>query len=362
VPAIAFTTNLTTPGGSWVVVPMGTLTSQTETFWELFYRPTTSTKWTEVTPPGVADNGGLAIASEGYTPGSLTVGFEPSVLLGFSPLAATSNGGKSWSAGTLQTELQNVPDAVAASSSGEVLALGRQGGGEVYENSAALGGWTKLVARAELADSTGGSQCGLGALTSVAIETNTTQVIGGDCSRPGVVGLFSTSNGGSWQLSGPRLPHGLATGTAAVLRLYAGGAGTSASVSGLVAVKQGGAVSILAFGRTTPSSSWYISPALKVPSTDTTLSTGYDGAGGGFAVLERSSSGETTLSSVALAKPWTTQRDLPKGTSAVAFGPGGGIDAITHTPYRFESWARAGNGAWTLQQTINVPVPTGSSS
>ena len=51
--------------------------------------------WKLVTPPGVADNGGLVASADGAS--SLTVAVRPSQNLAFSPLAATANGGASWS-------------------------------------------------------------------------------------------------------------------------------------------------------------------------------------------------------------------------------------------------------------------------
>ena len=66
----------TTPVRSTVVLAMGHLGDPANTFYELFERPTGRSAWTLVTPPGVADNGGLVV---GLSPaGALTAGFLPS--------------------------------------------------------------------------------------------------------------------------------------------------------------------------------------------------------------------------------------------------------------------------------------------
>ena len=44
------------------IVAMGTLSDPINTFWQLFFRPNSTSRWTLATPPGVADNGGLVIS------------------------------------------------------------------------------------------------------------------------------------------------------------------------------------------------------------------------------------------------------------------------------------------------------------
>lgn len=85
----------TAAGTSWAIVVMGGSTAQNEDFWQLFARPAGAVKWRQVTPTGVADNGGLVAGVTG--PGSLVAGFRPSQDLSFSPLAATADSGASWS-------------------------------------------------------------------------------------------------------------------------------------------------------------------------------------------------------------------------------------------------------------------------
>ena len=76
-------------------------------------RPAGPATWRLATPPGVADNGGLVVTGTGGA--SLLTGFVPSQDLTFSPLAATSDNGASWSpAGPVNPGLADAPDALAA--------------------------------------------------------------------------------------------------------------------------------------------------------------------------------------------------------------------------------------------------------
>ncbi len=62
--------------------------------WQVFVRQSASPAWRLVTPPGVADNGGLVAAGTGR---ALTVAVRPSQNLTFSPLAVSTDGGARWS-------------------------------------------------------------------------------------------------------------------------------------------------------------------------------------------------------------------------------------------------------------------------
>jgi len=117
--------------GSWAIVPMGNLQQADNTFWQLFASPAPGSPWSLVTPQGVADNGGLAIAA-GQT--EAVVGFDGSQDLGFSPLASTVNEGKSWSPAVLPRTLTPVPDALAAESGGHVLALLGKAGSTIFSS------------------------------------------------------------------------------------------------------------------------------------------------------------------------------------------------------------------------------------
>ena len=86
---------LTSQTGSWAIVAMGERGQPLNTFWELFFRAPTAATWRLVTPPGVADNGGLTVSVSAA--GSALVGFEPSQLLRYSPAAVSRDDGSTWS-------------------------------------------------------------------------------------------------------------------------------------------------------------------------------------------------------------------------------------------------------------------------
>ena len=125
-------------GTSWAIVVMGGSSAQYDDFWQLFARPAGSLKWRQVTPAGVADNGGLVAGILG--PASLVTGFRPSQDLSFSPLATTTDGGAAWSSGSpVSPGLADVPDALAAGPGGELIALSQGGGAQLGSRSGQRG-------------------------------------------------------------------------------------------------------------------------------------------------------------------------------------------------------------------------------
>ena len=113
-PRVALASSFVTPAGSWAILPMGRLSDPLNTFWQLFFRAAGRSEWTLVTPPGVADNGGLAAAPGAE--GSVAIVFEPTNLLTFSPLAITSDNGKTWSGGVIPFGTASAPDVLTAPS------------------------------------------------------------------------------------------------------------------------------------------------------------------------------------------------------------------------------------------------------
>jgi len=337
--------SLVTADGSWVTVPMGHLSQLVNTFWQVFFRPAGSGRWVLVTPPGVADNGGLAVAPS--TDG-VTVGFEPNQLLTSSPLAVTDDGGATWTPGLVPLGLAAVPDALAPVSADGPLALVRRSGGIVLRGDAALTTWSPLLARATLAATVAGRSCGVGALTSLSSAPGGPAVVGTSCTRPGAVGIF-TRLGGGWQRSGPRL--GTATGTS-VLRLDGGGASPSA----LVLLGRGNRTRLVAVWGAA-AGAWTVSRPLAV-GTSSIVSTG---EGDGYAVVTRAAGG--SLSAAVITGPgaaWTTLVAPPAGTQA-AVVEGGTIDTLSVSGGRLTVWT-LGGGTWHRGQVIEVPIQYGSSS
>jgi hypothetical protein len=89
--SMATSSSAASGGAAWAILPMGGAAADENQFWELFTRQAGNDQWQLVTPPGVADNGGLVATGAGA---SVTVAFRASQGLTFSPLAATTNGGK----------------------------------------------------------------------------------------------------------------------------------------------------------------------------------------------------------------------------------------------------------------------------
>jgi hypothetical protein len=91
VPASALNTSVSTAASTWAALEMGGSAAQHNNFWQLFVRPAGGTRWSLVTPPGTADNGGLVLAAG---PGqALVTAFRPSQMLTFTPLSQTADNG-----------------------------------------------------------------------------------------------------------------------------------------------------------------------------------------------------------------------------------------------------------------------------
>ncbi|MFZ0756391.1 MAG: hypothetical protein WAN00_21695, partial [Trebonia sp.] len=131
------TSMTTTNGATWAIVAMGGSAAGANQFWELFARAAASDRWELVTPPGVASNGGLVAAGG---PATLGVAFRPSQGLTFSPLAVTSDAGKTWRTGLIDAPVASDPDALAAGA-GAMLAL--LGDGTVEQGGTSGGSWTR---------------------------------------------------------------------------------------------------------------------------------------------------------------------------------------------------------------------------
>ena len=199
-------TSLVTAQGTWAVAVMGGSAASHNNFWQLFLRPTGATRWSLVTPEGVADNGGL-VAAGGTAARRCWSGFRPSQGLAFSPLAASTDAGRNWTPGLLDADLADVPDALAVGASGQALALLHDGSIEEAPTAAAAtaGHWSQLTTLGALAASAPGHSCGLAGVNAVSFGVNDTPMAGGSCVRRGVAGVFAES-GGTWQAAGPALP------------------------------------------------------------------------------------------------------------------------------------------------------------
>jgi hypothetical protein len=331
---------------------MGKVHQPLNTFWQMFYRPPSGGRWALVTPPGVADNGGL-VADDG--PGStVTAGFEPNQLLTFSPVAQTMNAGRNWSPGLLPAGLLPVPDAVATEPDGNALALVKAPGGSVLRSASSLSSWHTLVRGSALAATSAGRACGLVALRAVTVAAGDPEVAGA-CSRPGVVGVF-TQIAGSWQAARLRLTGAIGASTTSVLRLQSSAAGTA----GLVEAGGGSASALVAIWRAGPLATWSVSAPIRLRGH--LVATGF-GAGGQLVV--ETDSGQSGLTVVSVAGPgaaWVALPPPPKGTAAVVAGPGGTFDALTVASNKLVDWRfDPARSRWLRTQELTVPVEYGSS-
>jgi hypothetical protein len=345
-------TSLVTAQGAWAVAVMGGSAASKNNFWQLFVRPAGASRWSLVTPPAVADNGGLVAAGgEGGT--SMLVGFRPSQGLTFSPLAMSSDMGKNWTPGLLDAALADVPDALAVGASGRILALLHDGTIELAPTAAAAaaGQWSQLTTLGALAASTPGRSCGLAAVNAVSFGQNDTPMAAGSCLRRGVAGVFADS-GGTWQAAGPALP--------------AGFGGDQVQVLGLTQTSNGDAALLLAgadlLAAWWDGTRWTMSAP--VPAAGGITASGF-GPGGSVWVLLGGGRAETMAgvggSWRALPPvPAGTKVLAPAGTATLAPGAGGGYDALAVSGSVLTVW-RLTASAWAKVQVINVPIEYGSS-
>ena len=343
-------TSLVTPAGTWAVTVMGGSVATNDNFWQLFARPAGSPRWTLVTPPGVADNGGLVLAGAG---GSLITGFRPSQYLTYTPLTVTRNAGQAWSsAGPLDGALADVPDALAtAPATGNLLALITGGTAELAAPGYTT--WTTLITQQSLAATPVGRRCGLQTLTAAAFTPAGIPLLGGTCSHPGTAGIFAGA-GGTWHAAGPALPAALASQPVQVLRLTS----TASSTIALLAAGTGPASTLLAAWSADNGSHWVLSPPLRL--NGATLNSASFGPSDTAAIVLTGSRGQTVTGPGA---PWRTLPALPPGTATLAPGPAGAVDALTVDRTTMTVWQLPpGSPAWAKAQSINVPVQFGSSS
>jgi hypothetical protein len=343
-------TSRVTTAGTWAVAVMGGSAATHNNFWQLFVRPAGKTGWRLVTPPGVADNGGLVLADTGGK--SLVTAFRPSQYLAYTPITVTRDSGKAWSsAGLLDAALADAPDALAADpANGRLLAL-------LTSGTAKLAGpgytrWTTLATRRSLAATPAGRRCALGGLTAAVFTASGMPLLAGTCSHPGTVGIFG-SLGGTWQAAGPKLPAALAHQAITVLRLTTTGKTTTA----LLAAGTGPAARLLAGWSADGGAHWKLSPSL--PLNGATLTSASSGPENSLAITL---SHRRAAAITGAAGSWRPLPVLPPGTATLAPGPSGGWNALAVHGTQLTIWQAArGAQAWASAQVIKVPVQFGSS-
>jgi hypothetical protein len=338
-------TSLVTAQGTWAVAVMGGSAASENNFWQLFVRPAGASRWSLVTPEGVADNGGL-VAASGPGGTSLLVGFRPSQGLTYSPLASSGDVGKNWAPGLLDADLADVSGAMAVASSGRTLALLSNGSIQTAATAAAVaaGQWSRLTTLSRLAATAPGRECGLVAVNAVSFGINNVPMAAGSCVRRGVAGVFADA-GGTWQAAGPALPAGFGGDQVQVLGLARTPAGNAAlllaGTSLLAAWSDGG--------------QWTVSAPVAAHGM---TASGFGPAGRVWTLL----GGGRAATISGPGGSWQGLPAAPAGTATLAPGPGPGQwDALAVAAARLTVWRLAG-AAWAKAQVINVPIEYGSSS
>ena len=320
-------TSVSTARDSWALLPM----AASPAFWQVFVRPATSQAWRLVTPPGVADNGGLVAAGTG---GTLTVAIRPSQDLTFSPLATSANGGAAWRTGLLDADIASAPSALAASGS-QLLAL--LDNGAIMASSNAGGTWRTLAAAGALAGSPAGRECGALGVTDVSFGVSQGEVLAAGTCGAASSAVFAYSAGSWRQVSLPV--------SGRVVRMLPG-----------VALVASGSQLYAAWD--TPSG-WSASAPLAAGSVE---ASGGFGTGGAWVLLPD----HRAATIVGPGQPWRTLGAVPEGTTVLALGPDGAVDALAVGGSQLDKltvWRLGGSAtAWSSVQTIDVPIQVGSSS
>ncbi|MGD0698802.1 MAG: hypothetical protein ABSA02_02850 [Trebonia sp.] len=349
VPAVSLATSLSTGTENWAIVPM----AANPTFWEVFARPAKSATWRLVTPPGVADNGGLVAAVNGGR--SLTVAVRPSQDLEFTPLASTADAGASWSAGgPVSAGVAASPGALAVSGSQLAVLLGN---GTIETSSDAGSTWRTLAKPGTIAASAAGKHCGTVGVTAVSFGPLPTDVLAaGPCGASGDAGFFDYSAGDGWQRLSP-------PASGPLVRLGAGTALVRAK-AGLTALWLGGWVGAPLSSPLKPAGvPWTASAPLPVTSgviASGGLSGATGAAPGGLWVLLPGGQAATISGP---GQQWLLLPPTPAHTSVLASGPGNSIDALAVSGSALTVWQLdRGSTIWQKAQVTNVPIQYGSSS
>jgi len=332
-----------------VAIPMGHLDGPQNTFWQLIRvsraRKRGPVSLTLATPKGVADNGGLLLAAG---PKQLLVGFGPSGLLAFSPVAVSNDGGRHFSSGLIDQALEKVPDALAPLADGRFAALTALAGGTVLLSTGSVTSWRAVATERSLAENRSARSCGLTALTAIAAGPNGALLLGGRCARASAPALFSLSSAGRVTSIPVSAPSG---GPSEVLRFGSGEA--------LVERLKGGSASFVAV----PLSGSATSEPLTPGSGDRLVATSaLGGAESGFLVLVQTPSGRLSLEELRASTAPVNLPLPPPGTVFVAGSLLGGLTAYAVHASTLVVWATTpGGDRWRSVARLVVPILYGSS-
>jgi hypothetical protein len=339
----ALATSLATAADSWAVLPV----ASGPAFWEVLARAGGSGEWKLVTPPGIADTGGLVAAAGGVS--ALTVAVRPSQRLQFSPLAQTADGGASWSAGgPVNAAVAASPGALAADGGNLAVLLSD---GTVETSSDAGASWSSLAGPGAIAAQAAARGCGTFRPASLSFGISPANVLAaGTCGADGTAAVFGYSPGRGWQRM--NLP------VSGRLVRFDGGVALVQSASGVSALWHGGWYAYAPLSGSAPAqpAGWTASGPL--PVTGTVTASGSLQAGGAWVLL---SGGRAAT--IATAGRWVRLPAVPRGTAVLASGPAGAVDALAVSGSTVTVWRLATAAtAWSAVEAISVPIQFGSSS
>jgi len=338
-------TSIDTATDDWAVVPM----AANPAFWQVFVRPVNSSTWQLVTPPGVQSTGGIALAAGGAS--SVTAAVRPTQDLLYSPFAATSDSGSTWSTeAPINAAVAASPDALSAYGS-KLVALLSSGAIDTSSNAGAT--WSTLAKTGAIAASAAGKACGgTVRVTSVSFGPAGTDVLaGGTCGTGGTTAMFSYSPGTGWQ------------------RVSLPVSGQVVQLTGETALVLGKSGLSALWGGSTTSAAWSASAALPFSGTITASGTlagsGTQGGSGAWVLLSggRAATISAPASTTGAAPQWLLLPPVPAHTRVLASGPGGATEALAVSGAALTVWQLAPNATvWSKVQTIDVPIQYGSSS
>jgi hypothetical protein len=338
----------TASGSAWAVAPMGILSHEATTFWQLFGR--NGSTWVLATPPGIATNGGVVVAPGPDT--AITAAVLPSGNLHFSAIQARANAVAAWSSGALPAGLVATPDALATSSAGRRLALVTTAGGTVVQSPGALSSWRTLASLSQVARATATDGCRLAALSAVGFSPSGTPLVAGACSTGGALPI-AVREGGTWRLVDARATFGQDPD---VLRLETDEEGAAAM---MVVGRPSGHGVIAAWG-SRDLSTWTATAPLALSHGVVLVSTTLDAVGRAVVVLARPGGSRIAYTATEHGSRWVVLPRLPDGTVDVVPGAAGSYQALAvsgATLVVFE----ATRGAWHTRQRLVVPISIGSS-
>jgi hypothetical protein len=352
--AVPLPSGVATTTASWVVLPMGQLSDQSNTFWQVLRAAPSSSHWTVVTPDGAADNGGLVVGASG---GLTVVGTLPSKLLRFSPLSASADGGSTWNPVFLPGGLAARPDALAYGVGGPDSGLAVVGA-TVFTAGTFLSSWSPLVSLDRLRRLA--PDCGGTTIDAVSVGPSGEPMVATGCRHGGRVAVFIDQSG-AWTQVGTTLQGRWGGSSTSILRLQS----TPSLLTALVEAAQSGRNALVGLWQGS-TGKWIASPALGLPRGASVLATSVGATGATVALIGSGS----TRAAYALVPggAWTRLPAPPSGTMALGpmtltdgFG-GALLNSFTVDGTQLGVYALTPSGnRWVKSQTTQVSLAYGSS-